>query len=686
MQHGVNKRGLEPGWPSQGLRVKRAIIGGRRGCPSTPVPSWKLLNNQLFDGIAAAAAAHAAAGRPTPVSARKLAASLWELQEHPLPACLCSQHWLTKGISDMSSPRSQADSYFSPRSCKFAYQQYVKTGADNGKRSGNFSKHLAAAHSHVHHGEKGDGLDKLASASIQLDGQRLHQHSPAYSTRSSHRKCDGKLMAETLTTSSELLKVLSRIRILEEQHNSSLGLTAKLQTELDQARARVQDLEQSQKSDRREMESIMKKMSEEKASWKAKEQEKMQEMVSANMQALKDELEEERKVRRRLEIVNRKMTKELVEANMTAAKALEELEKERKARQLMEDVCDELAHEIGDDKQEREELKRESERVRDELEEERRMLQLAEVWREERVQMKLCEAKVALEEKSAALDVMRAELESFLRGDLSNGAAVQEAEVLRNVITAMHPRGLVASFPPIALNQAASPDHDLYTMDMSNDETGEGQYWGNPLDSQEIGRWEGDSEGDVIEDHREAHLARMNSSQDAKESVESGSDYVSESHESDEEDDLHDCEEGDRDNSHWEGQHKNGNHYHANGNTVHAQDPEDSVDEYAHTDEDIVALNRPNGHHVEKGVWREEAYVEDDQSSQRLSNGHAPQVLPESSPQQKSQQQSLDKANNTHIIRGMKGHMEWPKSNIDMVMRSKLFESNLERQQLIRNR
>ncbi|KAG0603811.1 hypothetical protein M758_10G122200 [Ceratodon purpureus] len=688
--HGVNKRGLEPGWPSHGLRVKRAIVAGRRGGPSTPVPSWKVFNNQLYDGIAAAAAAHAAAGRPTPVSARKLAASLWELQDHPLPACLCSQHWL-KGISDMSSPRSQADSYFSPRSCKFAYQQYVKAGSENGRRRGSFSKHLAAAHSHVHHGEKGDGPDHPASASMQCEGQRRHQHSPASSAPSNHKKSDGKLGADlsSLTTSSELLKVLSRIRILEEQHNASLTLTTTLRTELEQARARVQELEQTQKSGRREMDIFVKKINDEKANWKAKEQE----MMAASVQAVKDELEEERKVRRRLELSNRKMNKELVEANMAAAKALQDLESERKARQLMEDVCDELAREIGDDKQQREEIKRESERVRDELEEERRMLQLAEVWREERVQMKLSDAKVALEEKNAALDVMRAELEAFLRGERrdNDAAAVQEAEVLRNVITAMHPRGMVASFPPIALNQAASPDNDLYTMDMSNDdEAQEGQYWGNPLDSQDVGsRWE-DSEYDMVEEN--VHGSRQNIHEhvhsDSKE-LESGSDFVSESHDSEEDDDPH---ETDRDeSSHWEGHHDDADHYHGNGNNVtHASDPQDSVDEYAHTDEDIVALNRPNGHHIEKGTWREETYVEEDldshHSSRRLSNGNATHLLSDSSPQQRTQQQSPDKANNTHIIRGMKGHMEWPKSNIDVVMRSKLFESNVERQQLIRHR
>lgn len=395
-----------------------------------------------------------------------------------------------------------------------------------------------------------------------------------------------------MTTSSELLKVLSRIRILEEQHNASLSLTATLRTELEQARARVQDLEQTQKSGRREVDLFMKKMADEKASWKSKEQEKMQEMMAATVQAVKDELEEERKVRRRLELSNRKMNKELVEANMAAAKALQDLENERKARQLMEDVCDELAREIGDDKQEREELKRESERVRDELEEERRMLQLAEVWREERVQMKLSEAKVALEEKSAALDVMRAELEVFLRGDRrddgGNGAAaLQEAEVLRNVITAMHPRGMVASFPPIALNQAASPDNDLYTMDMSNDdEAQEGQYWANPLDSQDIGsRWE-DSECEMVEE--DIHVSRQNihenSHSDSKDLLESGSDFVSESHDSEEDGDPH---ETDRDeSSHWEGHHEDVDHYHGNGNNVtHASDPQESVDEYAHTDE-----------------------------------------------------------------------------------------------------
>jgi hypothetical protein len=435
-----------------------------------------------------------------------------------------------------------------------------QAGTEHGKRRGSFSKHLAAAHSHGHHGDYGPdnqvrmGLTIITSSfsvdrdkrvlilwlDLQVEGQRRHQHSPASSSRSNYRKGDGKVdVSAVMTTSSELLKVLSRIRILEEQHNASLSLTGKLRAELEQAREDVQELERA----RREVDGVVKRMGEEK---KVREQE-----MAASVQAAKEEVEEERKVRRRVELANRKMTKELVEANMATAKALQELESERKARQLMEDVCDELAREIGDDKQEREELKRESERVRDELEEERRMLQLAEVWREERVQMKLTEAKVALEEKSAALDVMRAELESFLRGSRDpNPSTLHEAQVLRNVITSMHPRGLVASFPPAALNQAASPDHDLYSMDI-DDQTREGHYWGsNPLDSQDVGsRWE-DSECDEEHIHAASH--------DSKEPLDSGSDFVSES-------------DGDPESSHPV--------------TTHASDPQDSVDEYAHTDE-----------------------------------------------------------------------------------------------------
>jgi hypothetical protein len=242
--------------------------------------------------------------------------------------------------------------------------------------------------------------------------------------------------------SQELLKVFSQIRLLEEQHNSSLSLTSALHSELMAAHARVRELEAPQRNARREAEGLVRQE-------KVKEKERVR--------AVQAELEQERAARQRLEGVNRRLAKELLESQAATAQALQELEAERKARELMEEVCQELAQETGDDKAEAEEMKRESLKMKEELEEERRMLQMAEVWREARVQMKLGEAKLALEEKSAALDVMKDELESFLRAqhhnpDGGNSSHLRDAQVLHDVIHA------ISSFP--ASEYHAHPDSE----------------------------------------------------------------------------------------------------------------------------------------------------------------------------------------------------------------------------------
>ncbi|KAM7251248.1 hypothetical protein ACFE04_023131 [Oxalis oulophora] len=129
----------------------------------------------------------------------------------------------------------------------------------------------------------------------------------------------------------------------------------------------------------------------------------------------KRKLSRERKSRQRTEIVNSKLVNELADAKLTAKRFMQDHDKERKARELIEEVCDELAKEIGEDKAEVEALKQESMKLRDEVEEERKMLQMAEVWREERVQMKLVDAKVALDEKYSQMNFLVGELEKFIK-------------------------------------------------------------------------------------------------------------------------------------------------------------------------------------------------------------------------------------------------------------------------------
>lgn len=250
--------------------------------------------------------------------------------------------------------------------------------------------------------------------------------------------------------------MFSQIRMLEEQHKSSLNLTTALHTQLMQAHARVRELELPQRIARREVEGLMKRFSDEKMSWKVKEKER----VKAAVQSAKEELEEERRAKQRLESANRRLTKELIESQTATAKALQELESERKTRQMMEEVCNELAQETGNDKAEVEEMKRQSQQVREALEEERRMLQLAEVWREERVQMKLGEARLALETKSAALDTMRAELESFLKSKRDGRAyditTYRDAQALHNVLSAVHYDTSISTFPPTSSMSSTS--------------------------------------------------------------------------------------------------------------------------------------------------------------------------------------------------------------------------------------
>ncbi|MBA0768167.1 hypothetical protein Gotri_016990 [Gossypium trilobum] len=101
---------------------------------------------------------------------------------------------------------------------------------------------------------------------------------------------------------------------------------------------------------------------------------------------LKAEVEYERKARKKVESLNKKLGKEVAE--------------ERRGKEALERVCEKLAREITSKKSEMDRMKRE-------FEEERKMLKIAEVLREERVQMKLAEAKILFHEKFKELEEIK---------------------------------------------------------------------------------------------------------------------------------------------------------------------------------------------------------------------------------------------------------------------------------------
>lgn len=90
------------------------------------------------------------------------------------------------------------------------------------------------------------------------------------------------------------------------------------------------------------------------------------------------------------------------------------MESEKRAREIAEQVCDELARNIDQDRPGVDKSERECVGFHQQVEEERELLELADKLHEERAQMKLSEAKHQFEEKSSAVSKLRKQLEAFI--------------------------------------------------------------------------------------------------------------------------------------------------------------------------------------------------------------------------------------------------------------------------------
>ncbi|TXG67577.1 hypothetical protein EZV62_008852 [Acer yangbiense] len=194
-----------------------------------------------------------------------------------------------------------------------------------------------------------------------------------------------------LKVSDEVRQIYSNIRHIDQQV-SAVSMVAVIEADLEQARARIQELEIVHRSSKKKLEHFLKSA---------------------------------RKGRHGGAGSMRRSVLLLMSSKHS------DYDKKRKARELIEEVCDELAKEIGEDKAEVEALKRESMKLREDLEDERKMLQMAEVWCEERVQVKLVNARVALENKYSQMNKLVAELETFLR----SSSATPDVKEMREAVT-----------------------------------------------------------------------------------------------------------------------------------------------------------------------------------------------------------------------------------------------------------
>ncbi|XP_057433545.1 uncharacterized protein LOC130726316 [Lotus japonicus] len=237
--------------------------------------------------------------------------------------------------------------------------------------------------------------------------------------------------------------------------------------ELLRAQRSINKLKAAQKSSEKNVKHFLRNLEREKVFWKRRVRQK----IEAMLDDLKDKLAREKRSRERMEVLNTKLGHELAIANLSAKQFMANYEKEKKERELREEVCNELAMYIGEGEAKLEEIIRDSMRIREEVEEERKMMQMAELWREERVQMKLADAKLFLENKYNQLLQLIAYLEMFLR---SRGAELdtrelEEAELIKQVVESVNLQRIVELSYDFSKSDDTFPIYEELTKDNANE-------------------------------------------------------------------------------------------------------------------------------------------------------------------------------------------------------------------------
>ncbi|PNT66628.1 hypothetical protein BRADI_3g15067v3 [Brachypodium distachyon] len=228
--------------------------------------------------------------------------------------------------------------------------------------------------------------------------------------------------------------------------------TDSLQMELQRAQDRVGELEAQRLSAKKQLERLFDKLREEKAAWRKREHKKVQSIL----EDMKADLDHEKKNRRQLETINMKLVDELKEVKMAANNLLQEYDNERKTREITEEVCNKLVREVEEHKSEIEAMKRDSVKLREEVDEDRKLLQMAEVWREERVQMKLVDARLTLEAKFDQLSKLQQDVEAFVASfGHANGDStiVREAEIILREIGSVREQEVEFKYEPPAASE-----------------------------------------------------------------------------------------------------------------------------------------------------------------------------------------------------------------------------------------
>ncbi|CAM0957899.1 unnamed protein product [Alopecurus aequalis] len=347
------------------LRLKRGVV--LRGSSPCLGNRWKM-SESSWNGRCRADGMHSS------VSARKLVSALWQME-----GGLFEEEEEAGVVRDAAARRGSAAHRRCASLVEIAKRSRTKSKVLDGDHDEWFSDKRSNS------GRNGGAADSSSTCSVD---RMAHLHD----------------MYNSLTASKELVRVLANVWGPVVLNPSTASLLSALRSELDLARAHARQLAKEQTRRGDEVEVLKKRLAAEAHAWKSKQREK----VAATVRVVAEELDGERRSRRRAERVNGKLGKALAETESSLEAARRELERERRSRERLEKVCDELVRGAT--------LSSSStvEKAQAELDKERDMLRLADELREERVQMKLLEARLQFEEKNAVVEQLRGELEAFL--------------------------------------------------------------------------------------------------------------------------------------------------------------------------------------------------------------------------------------------------------------------------------
>ncbi|XP_010544782.1 PREDICTED: uncharacterized protein At5g41620 [Tarenaya hassleriana] len=377
----------------------------KRGGPSTPPPIWRLeFSPPPRAGAPASVESKEFLTNPAAaeVSARKLCANLWEVEQFRPPI-------MRRGLRKMRRVRrrdkvedDEASDVEPPDGGPPHDHQALSTGGSRRQ----ISATLGPNHRLVQ--TSGHAMEPVSRASYSSSLEAAACKKGFTPTDS----LELKSLSYGLKTSTKLLKVLNRIWSLEEQNAANMSLVKALKTELDQCREGIKELQQEKHGNRG-----IDKIKGSKFTSRRMEQEQLK----AAIQSIREELEDERKLRRRSESLHRKLGRELGEVKHCFAKTLKELERERRGRVLLENLCDEFAEAVKDYE---DDIRRTGGKLSPVVEREdadRLIVHVAEAWLDERSQMKLQEDReVESLGKNSILDKLGLDIETFLRAKRYN--------------------------------------------------------------------------------------------------------------------------------------------------------------------------------------------------------------------------------------------------------------------------